>query len=557
MTRAEFRVIAASSIGTAFEWYDFFLYGALIPIIGSKFFGGHPPAAQTVFALLTFGVGFVVRPLGALLWSRFGDRVGRKATFLVTLVIMGASTVAVGFLPTSAEIGIAAPILLLTCRILQGIAISGEFGGAVTYVAEHAPPAKRGAYVGWLPATVALSVFLSLGVLLAVQAITGPEAFDAWGWRVPFLIAIGPLAVSVWIRLRLAESPIFLKMKQAGTQSAAPIRESFTRRRNLKPVLIALAMVASQSFIGYVSTFYTLTLLTSSLKVDSITANTLFLGLMLCGFVLCGFFSWLSDRVGRKPVMLAGFVLAILTYIPIFQGVAGIANPALAQAQESVPVRVIADPATCSFQFNPAGTARFTSDCDRAKLVLARSFVSYENEDAPAGSPTTVVVGDRSITVGPDLDQTLPAAVTAAGYPAPGDPGIVRISGVGDLFDPRVVGLFLLLLVLVSYAQMTQGPSASAMVELFPTRIRYTAMSLPFQVGTGWFGGLAPAVMVAINAEAGDLLTGLWYPIIGIAIGTVICVFFLPETRGVDLDAVDTVPRVRWRRPVPVPETTA
>jgi MFS family permease len=336
-------------------------------------------------------------------------------------------------------------------------------------------------------------------------------------------------------------------MKQAGTQSAAPIRESFTRRRNLKPVLIALAMVASQSFIGYVSTFYTLTLLTSSLKVDSITANTLFLGLMLCGFVLCGFFSWLSDRVGRKPVMLAGFVLAILTYIPIFQGVAGIANPALAQAQESVPVRVIADPATCSFQFNPAGTARFTSDCDRAKLVLARSFVSYENEDAPAGSPTTVVVGDRSITVGPDLDQTVPAAVTAAGYPAPGDPGIVRISGVGDLFDPRVVGLFLLLLVLVSYAQMTQGPSASAMVELFPTRIRYSAMSLPYHIGNGWFGGLLPATAFAIVAQTGDIYAGLWYPIAVALMTVVVGLLFVPETKDRDIFAADTAEEPRER----------
>lgn len=545
MTRQEFRVIAASSVGTAFEWYDFFLYGALIRIIGAKFFGGYPPAAQTVFALLTFGVGFVVRPLGALLWSRFGDLVGRKAIFLVTLVIMGFSTVAVGLLPTSAEIGVAAPVLLLTLRVLQGLAISGEFGGAVTYVAEHAPRDRRGAYVGWLPATVALSVFLSLGVLLTVQKLTGPEAFAAWGWRVPFLISVVPLAVSVWIRLRLAESPVFLRMKAQGAQSAAPVREAFTRWRTLRLVLIALAMVAAQSFVGYVSTFYTLTLLTSSLKVDAVTANTLFLGLMLCGFVLCGFFSWLSDRVGRKPVMITGFVLAVLTYLPVFHGVAALANPALARAQEAVPVRLIADPGRCSFQFNPAGTARFTTDCDRAKQVLARGSVAYDNVPAPAGGPTTVVVGDRPVPVGSDVEQVLPGLLAEAGYPAPTDPGIVRIDGPGDLFDPRVVGLFLLLLVLVGYAQMTQGPAASAMVELFPTRIRYTAMSLPFQIGTGWFGGLAPAVMVAINAEAGDLFSGLWYPIIGIAVGTVVCVFFLPETRGVDLDAVETLPRRR------------
>jgi MFS family permease len=548
MTRAEFRVVAASSIGTAFEWYDFFLYGSLIPIIGAKFFGGYPPAAQTVFALLTFGIGFVVRPLGALLWARFGDVVGRKATFLITLVVMGASTVAVGLLPTSAEIGFWAPVLLLTCRVAQGLAISGEFGGAVTYVAEHAPPAKRGAYVGWLPATVALSVFISLGVLLLVQAVLGPAAFDAWGWRVPFLISVVPLAISVWIRLRLEESPLFLKMKAEGTRSVAPIRESFTQRRNLRPVLVALAMVAAQSFVGYVSTFYALTLLTSSLKVGAVTANTLFLGLMLCGFLLCGFFSWLSDRVGRKPVMIAGFVLAVVTYIPVFHGVAALANPALDRAQREVPVSVVADPAQCSFQFNPAGTARFTSDCDRAKQVLAASSVAYANVAAPAGAPTTVHVGGRVLAVGPDVAQVLPAALTAAGYPAKNDPGIVAINGPGDLFDGRVIALFLLLLVLVCYAQMTQGPAASAMVELFPTRIRYTAMSLPFQVGTGWFGGLAPAVMVAINAEAGDLFTGLWYPIIGIAVGTVVCVLFLPETRGVDLDAVDTLPRVRWRR---------
>ncbi|GAA5038482.1 MFS family permease [Thermocatellispora tengchongensis] len=542
MSREEFRVIAASSVGTAFEWYDFFLYGSLIPVIGSKFFGGYPPAAQTVFALLTFGIGFVVRPLGALVWARFGDLVGRKAIFMITLIIMGLSTLAVGLLPTSAEIGWAAPVLLLTCRVLQGLAISGEFGGAVTYVAEHAPPARRGAFVGWLPATVALSIFLSLGVLLSVQFITGPEAFDAWGWRLPFLISVVPLAISVWIRLKLRESPLFLRMKAEGAQSRAPIRESFTRRRNLRVVLIALAMVAAQSFVGYVSTFYTLTLLTSTLKVDTLTANTLFLGLMLCAFLLCGFFSWLSDKVGRKPVMLAGFALAVATYFPIFHGVAALANPALAEAQDRVRIQLVADPADCSFQFNPAGTASFTSDCDRAKQLLARWSAAYENVAGRPDAPVTVVVDGRTLTAGPGLEAELGDALTRAGYPAEGS-GTVRIDGPGDLLDGRVVLLFLLLLALVSYAQMTQGPAASAMVELFPTRIRYTAMSLPFQVGTGWFGGVAPAVMVAINAEAGNIFAGLWYPTIMIVIGAVICLLALPETRGIDLDAVDTAAR--------------
>jgi MFS family permease len=544
MTGEEARVIVASSIGTAFEWYDFFLFGALTPVIGAKFFGGFNPATQTIFALLTFAAGFAVRPIGALGFARFGDVVGRKSVFLLTLVCMGGSTVAVGLMPTSAQIGLAAPVMVLVLRVVQGLAISGEFGGAVVYVAEHAPIARRGFYAGWIPATVGLSVAAAIGVLLACQAAVGAAAFDAWGWRLPFIVSVVPLGVSVWIRTRLHESPAFLRMKAQGRQSRAPIGEAFGRWRNLRLALVLLfGLVAPHAMIGYLSTFYALVLLTTALNVDGFTANCLFVTVMLAASALCVFWSWLSDRVGRKPVVIGAFALAVATIFPVFGAIERLANPALAQAQRTIAVDIAAD--HCAVQFNPAGMQHRLSDCDRAKLVLARYSVSYTHRRALPGAPVTVTIGTmaggraRHALRGPGLEADLARAVLAAGYPAPHDPGIIRIARLRDLVQPRAIGLFALLTLLTCYGQMGQGPSAAAMVELFPTRIRYTAISLPFQIGTGWFGGLLPAVMVAINAEAGNLFAGLWYPVGVIALGALVSLLFLPETRGRDLDTME------------------
>lgn len=474
-----------------------------------------------------------------MLFARFGDLIGRKSIFLLTLVIMGLSTVAVGLVPTSDRIGLLAPILVLLLRIFQGLAISGEFGGAVIYVAEHAPPARRGWYAGWIPATVGLSVCTSISVLLAVEWATGPVAFKDWGWRLPFILSAVPLGISVWIRMRLQESPAFLKMKAEGRESRAPIREAFGEGRNIRRALVLLfGLIAPHSTIGYLATFYTLVLLTTSLKVDTFTANTLFVVVMFCATGLCVLFSWLSDRIGRKPVILAAFALAAITYFPIFTAITRLANPVLAEAQRNVSVVLVADPKQCSLQFNPAGTAKFSTACDRAKLVLAKYSVSYRNQAAAAGAPLFAQINSTTIADSPSLEDALTKALIAAGYPRKDDPNILRIGQFSDLLNGRVLALFLLLLTLTCYGQMGQGPSASAMVEIFPTRIRYTGVSLPFQIGTGWFGGLLPAIMVAINAEAGNLFAGLWYPIVMLVCGFAIGLLFLPETKGCDLDRI-------------------
>jgi MFS family permease len=538
MSNTDRKVILASCLGTVFEWYDFFLYGALATVIGIKFFGQFDETTRNIFALLTFALGFLVRPLGALVFGRFGDLMGRKNIFLTTMILMGISTVTVGLLPTSEQIGIAAPILLLALRILQGLAISGEFGAAVIYVAEHAPRGRRGFYTGWIPACIGLSLLLALLVILLTQLALGDAAFNTWGWRVPFVGSALLLVLSVWIRLRLNESPTFLKMKAEGKHSKAPISEAFGRWKNARLAVIALfGMTAGVAATGYAGTFYALVFMISALKVDAYTANLTFTVAMLLGACSCIFFAWLSDKIGRKPVILTGCLLAGLSYVTIFQTLASIANPALVGAQQSIEVVVRADPATCSFQFNPTGTARFTTPCDVAKATLARGAVAYRNEAIPVGTPTSIMVGAQAIVAGPDLVKELTQAIAAAGYPSASNQDTLRLNRFSDLFAPRPLSLVGLLLLLVIFAQMTQGPAAAALVELFPTRIRYTSMSLPYQIGTGWIGGLLPATMFAMNAQAGSMFCGLWYPVVVAGVTFVVGLFFLPETKDTDIAA--------------------
>ncbi|MEU0486749.1 MFS transporter [Streptosporangium sp. NPDC006013] len=536
MNKQELKVVGASAVGTAFEWYDFFLYAALVPVIGSNFFSGYGATAQTVFALLTFAAGFIVRPIGALVFARITDLVGRKVVFLMTLVLMGVSTVAVGLLPTADSIGILAPILLVTCRILQGLAVSGEFGAAITYVSEYAPARQRSFFVGWLTGTTALAFSLSLGVQLLVQTIVGADAFEQWGWRVPFIISVVPLVLSVWIRSKLNESPLFLKMKKEGTRTKAPLREAFGSRARVRMVAIVFVMAAAQSFIGYLSTVYMVTTMKTYLKTDAFTVNAIFMVIMLIGFFLCVLACWVSDRIGRRPVLFAGLGLAAVLAFPITGAIVSTANPDLARAQETVSVTIQADPAECSFQFNPTGTATFTSDCDQARNVLQSNSVTFDRQDTIG--PTKVLVNDTEVSGGPQLKDELRAALKTAGYPVDGSASTIKITGIGDFFDGPVLTVALLLLALVAFAQMAQGPAATAMAEVFPTRVRATALSIPYQLGVGVFGGLLPATMVAIGAEVGSTTTALWYPVGAMALGLLILVFTLPETKGVDLAEV-------------------
>ncbi|MEV0362148.1 MFS transporter [Nocardia fusca] len=537
MNKQERKVVGASAIGTAFEWYDFFLYGALVPVIGSKFFGEYSHSAQTVFALLTFAAGFIVRPIGAVVFARFADQVGRKVVFLITLILMGVSTVAVGLLPTSEQIGVLAPILLVTCRILQGLAVSGEFGAAVTYVSEYAPPRARGYFVGWLTGTTALAFSLSVAVQLIVEAAVGTESYNDWGWRIPFLIAVVPLALSVWIRSSLHESPLFQQMKADNNTAKAPLREAFSSRARVRMIIVIFLMASAQSFIGYLSTVYMLTVMKTNLGIDSFTVNALYLVVMLVGFFLCVGACRLSDRVGRRPVIFAGLGLAAVLVFPLVNSITGTANPELARAQAQTSVTLNADPSTCSFQFNPAGTAAFTSECDVAREVLQSNSVRFDRTDG-AGGPTTVTVGDTVVGPSATFEDDLEAVLTEAGYPIGGSTESILIEGAGDLFDPRILAVTGLLLCLVLFAQMAQGPASVTMVEVFPTRIRATALSLPYQLGVGFFGGLLPATMVAIGAEVGSFTTALWYPVIAMGLGVIILYFTLPETRGVDLATV-------------------
>ena len=560
MSAGEKKVILASSLGTVFEWYDFYLYGSLATIIGAQFFSAYPEATRNIFALLAFAAGFLVRPFGALVFGRLGDMVGRKHTFLITILIMGISTFCVGLLPSydtlnGYGIGWVAPVTLLALRMLQGLALGGEYGGAAVYVAEHAPRGRRGFYTAFIQTTATLGLLLSLIIILSTQgyvngayaptvttAADGTQttltAFQAWGWRIPFLVSCVLLLISVWIRLQMNESPAFKKMKEEGTHSKAPLSEAFGQWRNAKWALLALlGLTAGQAVVWYAGQFYALFFLQSILKVDQFTANVLIAWSLLLatgGFL---FFGALSDKIGRQPVILGGCLIASLTSFPLCEQLTANANPALYQAQSTVPVVVKTNPDDCSFQFNPVGTAKFTKECDVAKALLARSAVNYTTEPVAAGAPTIVTIAGKDFPVAdPAFAKAVPAALTAAGYPAPaGNASIVKAANPIDIFTGQKLVVIGILTILVLYVTMVYGPIAAALVELFPTRIRYTSMSLPYHIGNGWFGGLLPATAFAMVAQTGDIYFGLWYPIVIALFTFVIGLIFIPETKDRDI----------------------
>jgi MFS family permease len=533
--QSERLVIVASSLGTVFEWYDFYLYGLLATIISAQFFSGVNETTGFIFALAAFAAGFAVRPFGAILFGRIGDLVGRKNTFLVTMGLMGLSTFAVGLLPSYATAGVIAPVILVLLRLVQGLALGGEYGGAATYVAEHAPDGKRGLYTSFIQTTATLGLFAALLVVIGIRTALGEEAFADWGWRLPFLISVVLLGVSLWIRLKLEESPVFKKMKAEGKGSKAPLTESFARWGNLKIVIIALfGAVAGQAVVWYTGQFYALFFLERTLRVDGATANILIAIALAIATPAFIFFGWLSDRIGRKPIILLGCALAAATYFPLFGALSQAANPALYAAQRSAPVTVIADPEDCSVQFDPIGRNKFDArSCDIAKSFLARSGVSYSNEEAPAGTVARVRIGAAELAVpdpralgGPDRAAAIKAyqdqaraALTSAGYPE---------RAAADQIDKPLVVLILTILVL--YVTMVYGPIAALLVELFPTRIRYTSMSLPYHIGNGWFGGFLPTTAFAMVAATGDIYYGLWYPIVVAVLTVIVGLFLLPET---------------------------
>ena len=613
MTREEKKVIFASSLGTVFEWYDFYLYGSLAAFIGATFFSDYPEATRNIFALLAFAAGFLVRPFGALVFGRIGDLVGRKYTFLVTILIMGLSTFLVGVLPGSASWGLAAPVILIALRMLQGLALGGEYGGAATYVAEHAPDNKRGYYTSWIQTTATLGLFLSLIIILIVQNAVGKDAFATWGWRIPFLLSCILLAISVWIRLSLSESPAFKRMKEEGKGSKAPLSEAFGQWKNAKIALIALlGLTAGQAVVWYAGQFYSLFFLQNVLKVDGQSVNIMIAIALVIGSVFFVVFGWLSDKIGRKPIIMAGLALAILTYFPLFKALTHAANPALAQAEQTVRATVTAAPGDCTFQFNPVGTAKFNNSCDIATSFLSKSSVPYTVVVGPAGQPATVKLGDATVT---SYDATAAGAGAAAksgafthdmnlalqkaGFPLARDPAKVpdakldafiaanpelglnaatvragekTVTPVADLVkaklltadqaggatdmpvytiasggafkmvaDPAAINwplTILILTILVIYVTMVYGPIAAILVEMFPTRIRYTGMSLPYHIGNGWFGGLLPATVFAMSAAKGDIYYGLWYPIAIAAMTLVIGLIFVRDTKGVDLHTI-------------------
>jgi MFS family permease len=528
MTGEERMVIFASSLGTVFEWYDFYIYGTLGPILAKHFFSGAAPTAAFIFTLLTFAAGFAVRPFGALVFGRLGDLVGRKHTFLITITFMGAGTFLIGLVPGYATVGIVAPIVLIGLRLVQGLALGGEYGGAAIYVAEHAPPGKRGLYTSWIQTTATLGLFMALLIVLGVRTWIGEDAFGDWGWRVPFLLSAILLAVSLWIRLKLDESPIFQRMKADGKTSKKPLTEAFGTWSNARIAILALlGATAGEAVVWYGGQFYALFFLTQTLKVAPASAQILIAIALAIGTPFFVLFGWLSDRIGRKPIILAGFALAAVTYFPIFEGITHFANPALEAALASAPVTVVADPQECSFQFNPVGTSKFTTSCDIAKSALVGRSVNYANEAAPAGTPAVVRIGDQTIaTSEPDFVKLLGAAITEHGYPAKADPA--RIDSVMTV---------LLLAVLVIYVTLVYGPIAAWLVEFFPTRIRYSGMSLPYHIGNGWFGGFLPATVFAIVAATGNIYSGLWYPIAVAGFSLVVGFLFLPETKDRDITA--------------------
>jgi MFS family permease len=555
------KVILASSLGTVFEWYDFYLYGALATLIARRFFGALEPSSAFVFALLTFAAGFIVRPFGALLFGRLGDLIGRKYTFLITIVVMGLSTFMVGLLPSFEAIGMAAPVLLVGLRMLQGLALGGEYGGAATYVAEHAPPGRRGMYTAWIQTTATLGLLLSLAVILGTRALLGEAAFEAWGWRLPFLLSIVLLAVSTWFRLSMAESPAFQQIKASGAASSGPIAESFGRWRNLRVVLLALfGLVAGQAVVWYTGQLYALFFLQSVLKVDADTAGVLVAVALLIAAPFFVVFGALSDRIGRKPVLGAGLLLAVVAFFPLFKALTLAANPQLARAQAEVQIVVKADPASCSFQGSPvARDADFTSACDIARRALAESAAQFRNEPLPAGSATQVQIDGRVlmpptatlVQAGHRYDNDSTRAVRhfrreladrllQAGYPLHA-PAIQVGSGAWW----QLVAVLSLLGIIVA---MVYGPTAATLAELFPTRIRYTSMSLPYHVGNGWFGGLLPTIAFAMVAGRGDALHGLWYPVAVAAVTFVVGALLLPETSGRDIRAQNGVSSTPARR---------
>ncbi len=535
-------VILASSVGTVIEWYDFYLYGSLAAIISAQFFSGVNETTGFIFALMAFAAGFAVRPFGAIFFGRLGDLWGRKNTFLVTMLLMGLSTFVVGLLPSYAAIGIAAPIILVVMRLIQGLALGGEYGGAATYVAEHAPKGKRGFYTSFIQITATVGLLLSLLVILGVRTAVGEEAFAEWGWRIPFLLSILMLAVSLWIRLKLAESPSFKKMKAEGKGSKTPLKDSFAKWPNLKLVLIALVgLTAGQAVVWYTGQFYALFFLERVMKVDGPLANILIAISLLLATPFFVFFGWLSDKIGRKPIILAGCLIAALTYFPLFQALTTAANPRLAAATASAPITVYADPADCNVQFDPIGKTVFNQSCDVAKSYLARAGINYTNVAAPAGTVAEVRIGDQSVVPsfrGDALstadftaqkktwDTALGESLSSAGYPLKADSAEVN--------RPMVVAI---LFILVLYVTMVYGPIAAALVEMFPTNIRYTSMSLPYHIGNGWFGGFLPTTAFAMVAATGNIYYGLWYPIV-VALVTVVVGFLLvKEGKDVDLNA--------------------
>jgi MFS family permease len=547
LTKEERKVIFASSLGTIFEWYDFYLYGTLAPIIAKQFFIGDP-TTTFILTLLAFAAGFIVRPFGALVFGRLGDLIGRKYTFLVTILIMGASTFVVGLLPSHASIGVAAPIILVSLRILQGLALGGEYGGAATYVAEHAPEGRRGFFTSWIQTTATLGLFLSLLVILGTRTAMGEKDFADWGWRIPFLVSVLLLGISVWIRLSMNESPAFARMKAEGKTSKAPLTESFLKWGNAKIVILALiGLTMGQAVVWYTGQFYALFFLTQTLKIDGPTANILIAIALALATPFFVFFGSLSDRIGRKWIILGGCAIAALTYFPLFQGITHYGNPALETALKNSPVVVEADPASCHFQFNLTGTSKFPSSCDIATGMLTGASVSYNRIDAAPGTVATIKVGDKVLpsfnaVMTPDnlnfdadskakeaaLKKDVGGAIKSAGYPAKADPEQIN--------KPMVV---LLLFILVLYVTMVYGPVAAMLVEMFPTRIRYSSMSLPYHIGNGWFGGLLPTTVFALVAFKGNIYYGLWYPIIIAAITFVIGGLFVRETKDNDIYSSD------------------